>query len=230
MSNTVSCPACKRTLRVPDRLLGQRVKCPACQETFTATAETSGPAESPDFSSPSTGTQETPSGRPRKPAREEFEEEPVPRRRRRLQHEDDDDDYDRPRRRRGRAGVAVDKVKPPAIALMVTAIIGLVVAVLGLLMNLLGVGLGAAQGGQEGVANLMSGAVGIISGIVGMVLDVIVLLGSMKMMKLESYGLALTASILALIPCTSPCCLLGVPFGIWALVVMNDEEVKAAFR
>ena len=25
------------------------------------------------------------------------------------------------------------------------------------------------------------------------------------------------------------CCLLGVPFGIWALVVLNKPEVKAQF-
>jgi hypothetical protein len=50
------------------------------------------------------------------------------------------------------------------------------------------------------------------------------------MKNLQSYGLAMTASIVAMIPCISPCCILGLPFGIWALVILNRPEVKAAFR
>jgi len=52
----------------------------------------------------------------------------------------------------------------------------------------------------------------------------------LKMMRLESYALAITGCILALIPCVSPCCLIGLPFGIWGLVVLNDQTVKPAFR
>jgi hypothetical protein len=51
----------------------------------------------------------------------------------------------------------------------------------------------------------------------------------MKMQKLENHQLAFTASILAMIPCVSPCCFLGLPFGIWALVVLNKPEVKSQF-
>jgi hypothetical protein len=50
------------------------------------------------------------------------------------------------------------------------------------------------------------------------------------MKKLESYGLAMAASIIAMIPCVSPCCLLGLPIGIWALVVLMKPEVKSAFH
>jgi len=65
----------------------------------------------------------------------------------------------------------------------------------------------------------------IIGGIVG----VVVLLGAGKMQKLESYQFALTASIMAMVPCISPCCLFGLPLGIWALVVLNKPEVKSHF-
>ena len=54
--------------------------------------------------------------------------------------------------------------------------------------------------------------------------------GAFKMMRLEGWGLALTTCILALVPCVSPCCLIGLPFGIWGLVVINDQAVKATFR
>jgi hypothetical protein len=59
----------------------------------------------------------------------------------------------------------------------------------------------------------------------------IMLVGAIKMIKLRSRGLAMTAAILAIIPCLeSCCCVLGIPFGIWALVVLNKPEVKDAFR
>ena len=47
--------------------------------------------------------------------------------------------------------------------------------------------------------------------------------------RLEGYGLAMTASIFAMIPCVGPCCLLGLPFGIWSVTVLNRRDVKAAF-
>jgi len=42
----VQCPACGRKLRVPDELLGKKVKCPGCGGTFTGEDRTSPPAPS----------------------------------------------------------------------------------------------------------------------------------------------------------------------------------------
>ena len=36
--------------------------------------------------------------------------------------------------------------------------------------------------------------------------------------------------IIAMIPCVSPCCILGLPFGWSALQVLNDPKVAAAFN
>ena len=33
-----------------------------------------------------------------------------------------------------------------------------------------------------------------------------------------------------MVPCISPCCLVGLPIGIWALVVLNKPEVKGSFH
>ena len=49
------------------------------------------------------------------------------------------------------------------------------------------------------------------------------------MKSLTSYGGAMTGAILAVIPCFSPCCIVGIPIGIWALVVLNDPVVKKGF-
>ena len=129
-------------------------------------------------------------------------------------------------------GDIASRVKAPAIALMITAGIGMVFQIIGLLMNLLGAGVGAAEATtqQEQWMAMTSGGVGVVSSIVGLVIGVVVLLGALKMMKLQSWGFALAAAILAMIPCVSPCCLLGIPFGIWAIVVLTKADVKAAFN
>jgi hypothetical protein len=49
------------------------------------------------------------------------------------------------------------------------------------------------------------------------------------MKALENYSLCMIASIIAIIPCISPCCCVGIPLGIWAVVVLNKPEVKAHF-
>jgi hypothetical protein len=64
---------------------------------------------------------------------------------------------------------------------------------------------------------------------VGLLVSFLILYGALKMKKLESHGWAVAASVIALVPCVSPCCLIGLPIGIWALVVLNKPEVKAAF-
>ena len=71
---------------------------------------------------------------------------------------------------------------------------------------------------------------GTISGLISLAVGAFILVGAFKMMKLRSYGMAVAASIIAMIPCVSPCCCLGLPFGIWALVVLSRREVKSAFE
>jgi uncharacterized membrane protein HdeD (DUF308 family) len=59
------------------------------------------------------------------------------------------------------------------------------------------------------------------------------LVGGIRMRALRSYGLAVTGAIVTAIPCLSPSscpCGLGLIFGIWALVVLLNADVKAAFR
>jgi len=124
-----------------------------------------------------------------------------------------------------------DQLKGPWIGLVVTAVLGFLFQLAALLMNVLGVSIGAMQQRQsEAWINMFSGTVGIISSILTMGIAVLILFGALRMSKLRSYGWAIAASILALAPCVSPCCLVGLPFGIWALVVLAKPEVKAAFR
>jgi hypothetical protein len=77
---------------------------------------------------------------------------------------------------------------------------------------------------------MYSGTIGIVSNALGILVSGLIFFGGLKMKRLESHGLAVTASILAMLPCTSPCCIIGLPLGIWALVVLSKPEVKSAFR
>jgi len=126
----------------------------------------------------------------------------------------------------------VDQVNGPATGLIVTAILGFVVQAAALVMNIFGVSFGAMQrkGSPDAWINMFSGTAGIVGGIMGIAVSFLILYGAMKMKKLESHGWAIAASILALAPCISPCCFVGLPVGIWALVVLAKPEVKAAFQ
>jgi hypothetical protein len=62
-----------------------------------------------------------------------------------------------------------------------------------------------------------------------LVLNALVFFGALKMKNLQSYGLAMTAAIVSIIPCCGPCYCLGIPVGIWALVVLRKPEVRASF-
>jgi hypothetical protein len=126
---------------------------------------------------------------------------------------------------------AADKVNGPAMALMILAGLNLALGAFGLLMNLLGSSMMMAQGGPEqAFGNMFSGALGAVSSSLGILISGVIFYGGLKMKRLENHGLAVAASILAIIPCTSPCCLLGIPVGIWALVVLSKPEVKSAFH
>lgn len=124
------------------------------------------------------------------------------------------------------------RVNAPAIALLIVAIVGGVFSVIGLMLNVLGAGLGTLGGGSgdEMIGALMSGSIGIVSSSIGILLAGFIGFAAMKMKKLESWGMAVAASILAMIPCISPCCLLGLPIGIWCCVILFDDTVKSAFR
>ena len=129
----------------------------------------------------------------------------------------------------GNRGLALEKVKLPAILMMVTVGLMLVLYPLALIGNLLNIGIGADAGGEDGAIMMFQGGFGIVQMIFGIIISVVMLIGSRKMLKLESRGWAMTTMILGMLPCISPCCVFGLPIGIWGIVVLNDPVVKGAF-
>jgi hypothetical protein len=125
-------------------------------------------------------------------------------------------------------------VQGPGIALIVLGVLVLIGQALYLVYTLFiaGVGaIGAASGDPDGIGAIMGGVVGMILTVVWMLLSGIIIFGGVKMKNMQSYGLAMAAAIIVMLPCTVGwCCLLGLPIGIWALIVLMKPEVKAAFR
>jgi hypothetical protein len=133
---------------------------------------------------------------------------------------------------------ALQLVKGPAIGLKVTAILNSVLALWSLLkLTLFRSDLSQLYSGipqfndpqVQQLLHLTHGPLGIINSLFSLAMSILVLIGAAKMQSLRSFEFAFAAAILAMIPCLTPCCALGLPFGIWALVVLNKPEVKSQF-
>ena len=134
----------------------------------------------------------------------------------------------------GSREAALQAIKAPAICLIVTAGLGVAFALLGAVSNLLHAGMHTMPPNippqWQSFFQTMQGTMGGIINLFFAAMDGLVLFGAIKMMRLESRSLAIVACIIAMLPVTvSCCCVLGLPFGIWALIVMNKPEVKSQF-
>lgn len=223
MPQQVRCPECDATLRVPDHLLGKNVKCPRCKQTFTAQVE----REVDELEEAETEPEPEPP-RPRKRPvirdEEDEEEEERPRRRRpRDEDEDEEEEEDRPRRRRRRrGGNAAAMVTGPAIALLVLGILGVLVGIAYVVLVFTGSMLDPNASGIAKVGPIVYSFAWVLWGLV-------VLSGGIYMKGLRNRGSVMTACIFAMLPCNI-CCILGLPFGIWGLVVLSNSEVQRAFE
>jgi hypothetical protein len=129
----------------------------------------------------------------------------------------------------GDPNYALGKVKTPAIIMLICTCIGIAIQLLSLILNILGTGIGAMEGGSDGVSSIMSGVVGMVFNVIAILIAGFCIFGFVKMMKLQGRGVSFAAVILAMIPCFGACWCLNLPLGIWALVAMNDAQVKASF-
>jgi hypothetical protein len=204
----IDCPACRRSLRVPDELIGQLVKCPSCLSEFTGTEGTRAPQLDPSY---------RPAEHVPPPVR--LPAPPAP-----IEDNDDwNDDFELRRR-----GIDRDRARSevfwPAVGLMTTAVIGLLVGALVLIFGIVEVD--DAQTPDEKIHALRS----LIQGPIAIASSIVILFGGYSMMQLKNHGLATTSAVLALVPCTSPCCVIGLPIGVWSMVVLTKMEIKRAFR
>ncbi|SRR6266540_4509823 len=126
------------------------------------------------------------------------------------------------------------RVQGPAVYLIVVSGLSVALCALYLILHLVGSTFARPQstGNPEvdRVLELFSGGLGVAYYLLGIAINGFIILGSCRMLKLRNYGLCMAAGIAALVPCVTLCCCLGLPGGIWALVVLSRPEVKAAFE
>ncbi|HEX7619385.1 MAG TPA: hypothetical protein VF480_11790 [Verrucomicrobiae bacterium] len=130
---------------------------------------------------------------------------------------------------------ALKLVKGPAIALIIVASLGVVYYGFSGLFTLF---TGGMMFHQEMPSNIppqmrafIQGMQGPLAGLISLVIAVVngfVLFGAIKLLRLQNFRLVMAAVIFAMLPCQC-CCLLGLPFGIWALMVLNKPQVKSQF-
>jgi hypothetical protein len=70
----------------------------------------------------------------------------------------------------------------------------------------------------------------LILGAVFAVVSILVIIAALRMLRLRSYGFAVAGTVLAMVNFVNCCCILGMPVGIWGLVVLSKPEIKSAFQ
>jgi hypothetical protein len=195
-------------LKVPENLLGKTVRCPSCKTTFVAQAREEDAIAMID-------------DEPRGPA-------PGP---------GVSGAQTAPRRRAQASNAAASAVKGPAISLLVTGVLAILCGFLGGVyflalpsalqqMNPQLQQMNPQLGAPPPASVFVGYAIGSIVG--GLIWGSLVIAGAICMLRLRLYAMGMTGAIVGMVPCSS-CCVLGLPMGIWALVVLNRPEVKDAF-
>jgi phage FluMu protein Com len=83
------------------------------------------------------------------------------------------------------------------------------------------------EAGQAGYKAGYYGA-GVVAPLIAILVNIGVIAGAIQMIRLKSYDTAKGAAIAAIFPC-SACCL-NMPLGIWALIVLNQPDVRRMFQ
>jgi len=127
---------------------------------------------------------------------------------------------------------AARAVKAPAILMIVGGAFGVLGAVSSVFLNKL-----MLEWMRESYAEqkqpmpemfeVLYGPLGLAWNVIAGLLSVVALAGAIRMLSLRSWGLAMAASICAILSCA--CCVIGPAAGIWGIIVLSRPEVKAAF-
>jgi len=143
---------------------------------------------------------------------------------------------------------AKERIKTPAVLLLVVGIIGAVLALLNIpSLFTLDQQFAQVEDQWDKDPNLqpqqkqdMKKMLGDVKGPIKMFLPIsiafgvltggLTVLGAVKIMNLKSRGLGVLASVVSMLPIVSGCCCLGLPAGIWVMIVLGKPEVKAGFE
>jgi hypothetical protein len=128
----------------------------------------------------------------------------------------------------------LEKLKVPAIGLIITGSLNIILGILVVLSALLQTANGAFDRGFKSDAEQIGYYTGFIGptliGVISIIFAPIIIFGGIKLLGGKSRTLAICAAVLATIPLSSCCFIAGSIFGIWTLVVLMKPDVKAFFQ
>jgi len=120
------------------------------------------------------------------------------------------------------------------MGLLVVGALGALWQLLTIVLNIAGVGMAGLQniGGGNAATDryfqYFSGGLGVFFALIGLAIYAFIIWAALQMKALRKWNISVAGTIAAMLPC-SCCCLIGLPIGIWGLVVLLKPEVKSAF-
>jgi len=244
-TQVVTCPECNGQVGVLKEDLGHDMRCPLCDKVFTARLDggrrSSRRGDDGDRSPPWRSGSRSGSRSGDLPRYDDDKDDDRGGSRR-SRYDDDDDDDDRPRGRRRRryddddtpedlVRYAQRECGATGVGLMIIAVLGFLGGVLGLVVY--GMMIGGAFPNDAGPGGgvpewqiYFNMAVCVVQLFVGAFL----LYAGMQIRQAKQYGMCLVACIICMVPYFSPCCILGLVFGIMGIVKLSDARVKKGFE
>jgi hypothetical protein len=232
MAIEFSCPSCQTLIRTPEGTEGKAARCPQCGSVVMVPGGGGSAGASPSLEPALPAGSRSPFAESRAPlsSLEPKRDTPAPLNPYATPANPFAHDPFQTVPSADLAQRAYWKLLWPAVGLIVFGLLGLAFMAL--------VGFGFAMDPDIFFGNVdrdpaqRAGAIGFLVAYftVGFVTRVLQLLGAIAMIRQRGYGLALAAGISALIPCEIYCCLPSFPLGVWALIMLNSAEVKAAFK
>ena len=126
------------------------------------------------------------------------------------------------------------KVKFPAIGLIVLGILGILSGVYSIfagavdVQQLVDAGMPIER--AEQVQKFLGGG-GMMLTAFSIAVSAFVTWAGFQMLNLRSWTAAVVANVLVMIPCVSSCCcVFGIPIGAWGLITLFNADVKRAFQ
>lgn len=129
----------------------------------------------------------------------------------------------------------LDKLKVPSIGLLICGILSGFTGILTLVSGLIRlIGLRGIEklptDEAERIGYLMGTFGGYGLALISLIFAPIIVIGAIKMMKGKSRNIALASAIFSILPITSCCFFISIIFGVWALVVLLQPDVKEFFQ
>ncbi|MEW4455476.1 hypothetical protein AB1L30_22595 [Bremerella sp. JC817] len=242
MSIDFSCSKCQRTIRVPDGTEGKKTKCPQCQEIQVIPNAPAGglPPASPPKPEPSSEKSDSlwdslssekdksPTGgaAPSNPFGETNDPFGPPARNPYASPSSHSHAYGQQAATRSAARA---QLIGPAIGVLVSTVLGLLLNIVWWIASMMQVENDAGINDPEervGVYVVLCIMFGLPT-----LLSLFTCVAMVRAMQVRTYGLVMCGFVLSLTPFSGGCgCILAMAFGIWGIVVMCNESVKAAFR